>query len=433
MPAMSERQHSDLWAIPPHMAEDILRQILTRPEASAAGLQVPAPAAALLNTPEQEPDPGYTVQGGIAVIPVSGTITRTALRHWYTGQALTQGQDTLREAVTTALADAAVRGLLLSFNSPGGEVPGTKELADFVAEAATQKPCAAYVDGLCASAAYWLAASTGRIFSPATGTVGSIGVIMVHTDWSRLNERVGITHTAIIAGKWKDAGSEARPLSPEERAYFAERVSAIHSLFKADVQSRMQIAAPEAAWAEAQIFLAEEARQLGLVNAIVRDEAEAVTTLLQETLMDKTTLAAQHPQLLAEITAEARAEAEAGAQQQMQAALAVVKAVVSPEQFAGISSVMELCAASGLSPEQMTVLAPVMAAKAAPAPATPAATTPPTGEQTLMSNLLSALQAATPAPLPTDPKAAQTPPQPSATSTLVADAERRAASGQQRM
>lgn len=426
---MPEHHHSDLWAIPPHMAEDILRQIHASPETvptvpagSASGTLLPVLSATLNTSPEQEPDPGYAVQNGIAVIPVSGTITRVGYRHWYTGQILTQGQDVIRSAMTAALADASVRGILLSFNSPGGEVPGTKELADFVAESAQTKPCAAYVNGLCASAAFWLASATGRILSPATGTVGSIGVIMVHADCSRWNERAGIVHTSITSGKWKDAGNENRPLSDEDKAYFAERVATIHGLFKADVQSRLNLAAPESAWAEAQLFLAEEARTLGLVSAIVRDEAEAVTTLFKETIMDKTTFKAQHPQLLAEITAEAKLEAEAQTHKQMQGTLAVVRAVVSEEQYAAISSVIELCANSGLSPDQMTAIAPVLAAKAAPAqPVAPTAPLQPTGEQAAMTTLLQALQAATPQPLAVDPKTTH----PAAKSTLVVDAERR--------
>lgn len=431
---------SDLWAIPPHMAEELLRSLHGHmhpaPEGAAhSPAHRAVPQAALGDTADNAPEAkDYAVEQGVAVIPIHGLITRRGYRSWWSGDLVSHGQDTIRAAVESALADAAVRGILLSINSPGGVVPGIKELADLVAEAAQRKPCAAYADGLMTSAAYWLASATGRVYAPATAQVGSIGVVMTHTDWSKWNEKAGLAVTTIASGQWKAAGSPDRPLTEAERAYFQQRISATHDIFTADVRTRMAPAAPEAQWAEAQIYLAGEALQYGLVTALVRDLPEAVTTLVKETIMDKATLAAQHPELLAQIQTEAkteaRQEAEAASQVSLQATLTVVKAVAGEQTFGSIKGIMDMCAAAGLNPVQMQTLAPVLAQQHAQPAAQPAAQTPaPTGELAAMQNILADLQKASTKPLAADPKAAPAAPQHSdaQASPLVANAEARAA------
>ena len=62
---------------------------------------------------------------------------------------------------------------------------------------------------LCASAAYYLAAATGRVYAPATATVGSIGVICRHMDWSGFLEKCGVRVTHLTGGAWKAAGNDA--------------------------------------------------------------------------------------------------------------------------------------------------------------------------------------------------------------------------------
>lgn len=215
---------ASLWALSPERAEQFLQQYgqevpHTTPPVAPLGVRPPTPLAAL--APDKSAhSPAYSVQNGVAVIGVQGVIDRTVRVSWYTGIAYTAGQDAIRSAVSRALTDASISAILLSFDSPGGVVAGVKELGDFLAEAATQKPMAAYADGLCASAAYWLASATGTIYAPQTASVGSIGVIAVLTDWSKALEKAGIVRSTISGGKWKAAGNPDQPLSDDDRDYF---------------------------------------------------------------------------------------------------------------------------------------------------------------------------------------------------------------------
>lgn len=264
-------QNSSLWALPPDAVEGIFSDLGRE---MSAHFSMPQPVARI-NADSAGPPP-YAVRQGVACIAISGVIDRVARTSWYSGEAYTAGQDRIRAATAAALADPAVRSLLFIVNSPGGVVAGTKELADFIAEGATRKPCAAYADGMCASAAYWLAAATGRIFAPLTATVGSIGVIAVFTDWSKNAEKYGVVRHIITGGKWKAAGHPDKEFTAEERQYFQTQISQLHGIFRSDVATAMGITADADQWAEGQTMLAEDARQLGLVTAIVRDVDAAV-------------------------------------------------------------------------------------------------------------------------------------------------------------
>ena len=180
---------NELWALPFDMAERVLAEL---------ALAKAKPQALVEGFPERKAR-GYELVGGVAVIPVSGAIVRE--QGWYG-----TGQDAVSSALKAALADPSARAILFDITSPGGVVAGTKELADAIAEARTKKHCAAYANGLCASAAYWLASATGTVYAPLTATVGSIGVIMTITNYAKLEEKWGISTVTITGGKWKAAG-----------------------------------------------------------------------------------------------------------------------------------------------------------------------------------------------------------------------------------
>ncbi len=397
-----------LWALPPDMAEEVLRSLYVQTEQQAA-----------LYSVTNESKDAYAVVQGVAVIPIDLPITRGDTVSSWSGRRLSIGQDSIRKSLMAAYADTAVKSILLSINSPGGVVHGTKELADFIAQ--SPKPIASYVDGLCASAAFWLAAATGRIFAPQTASVGSIGVIQTHIDYSSLYESIGIKITHITAGIYKATGSAYKPLSEEDATYLQKHVANIHAIFKTDVKNALGLSLADALWGEAQLFVASEAEPLGIVTAIVQDQNHAITMLskeAKENVMDKVTLAANHPDLLAEIQAEAVQDMTAKAKDEQDALLAVVKACVGDEAMASVDAALKQCSEASLTPAQIMVLAPsLVTAKSA--------SVKEDSEATAKSAILTGLQNASPEALSANPKNVQTPQ--SGKSALVSDAENRAA------
>lgn len=380
-----------LWAMQPTAFVAFLQEQAARdaaPEARSGVLSL-------------EPDdaPPYELVDGVAVIPMEGVISRQG--GWYG-----TGLRTMQAALDHALADPAARAVLFSVYSPGGSASGVKEFSDAIFAARRVKPCAAWVDGLCASAAYWLASATGAVYAGPSAIVGSIGVILRHLDKSGLNAQLGLAYTYVTAGSYKAVGNPDAALSDRDMAVLQTRVDAFYELFCGDVAQRMGLAPDNrTAWADGRDFLANEAEQLGLVTALVSSRADAIQKLLKETHMDKSELAKNHPDLLASIQSEAaeaaRKEQESAAQQRAEQATATALALMETVCGAEAAGKVRALVQAGVSPEQLQaaaqILLPEKPEKPAPAgkKADPAAANP-------NAEMLAAIKAATPAAVGVD-------------------------------
>lgn len=81
----------------------------------------------------------------------------------------------LSTKIDSAVKSGAKR-LIFVFDSPGGQLTGISDLARKIK--AVKVPKVAYIYGLCASAAYWLASAADVIVASDTAMVGSIGVVV---------------------------------------------------------------------------------------------------------------------------------------------------------------------------------------------------------------------------------------------------------------
>lgn len=114
-----------------------------------------------------------SVRGSTAVIPITGPIFRYANIFTMISGA-TSVEETASE-LRAALDNPLVESVVLEINSPGGQVTGVSELAQMIRSA--EKPVIAYVDGMAASAAYWIASAASLVVINDTALLGSIGVV----------------------------------------------------------------------------------------------------------------------------------------------------------------------------------------------------------------------------------------------------------------
>lgn len=374
----------------PELAMDSFEQLWAmQPEAFAAFMRSSGEESPQSRSPlDSEPDelPPYEFVNDVAVIPVEGVIMRRSF--------FSTGLKDISAALDAALAAPEVRAILFSIHSPGGQARGVKEVADAIFAARRVKPCAAWVDGLCASAAYWLASATGAVYAGPSAEVGSIGVILRHMDKSGWNKEMGLAFTYVTAGSYKAVGHPDGALSERDLGVLQARVDAIYEMFCGDVAQRMGLAPDNrAAWADGRDFLAGEAEALGLVTAVVPSRAEAIQKLLKETHMDKDELAKSHPDLLAAIQREAaeaalRERDKSDAQRAAQAtasALALMETVCGKETADKVRALME----TGVTPEQLKAAARVLGASAGQ--------TTKGAEKDAKADMLEAIKRATPA------------------------------------
>lgn len=117
-----------------------------------------------------------SVRDGVAVIPVTGPIFRYA--NLFTEISGATSTQVLATDIQTALDDPAIKGIIVSSDSPGGEATGINELAEMIYQARGIKPIKAYVGGQAASAMYWIASAADEVIVDDTAQLGSVGVVL---------------------------------------------------------------------------------------------------------------------------------------------------------------------------------------------------------------------------------------------------------------
>jgi signal peptide peptidase SppA len=213
----------------------------------------------------------YSVEEGIAIIPVEGTLVqKLGFLQPFSGMT---GYDGLRECFLDALQDPDIRAIVLQIDSPGGEVPGSFTLADTIYAARGTKPIWAILDEGAYSAAYLLASAADRIVAPCTGGAGSIGVIAMFADLSVALSNAGIRINIIQFGARKSDGNDFEPLPRDARANFQAQIDALGEMFVETVARNRGITANAVRDTEAATFLAADAEKLGLVDAVMSPDA----------------------------------------------------------------------------------------------------------------------------------------------------------------
>ncbi len=227
---------------------------------------------------------GYGLtEEGIAVVPVVGTLVQRADMMDAASGLL--GYNNVGAQISAAVGDDAVKGILLEIDSPGGEANGCFELAKRVAAWGQQKPIWAIANEQAFSAAYALASSATKLYVPQTGMVGSVGVLMMHVDQSKLDAQVGLTFTPIYAGKKKVDFSSHAPLSERAQEDAQMAVDRLYDIFVSTVATGRGINEATVRGTQAGLLNPEEALAIGFVDGIASfaETLSALTAFTQST------------------------------------------------------------------------------------------------------------------------------------------------------
>jgi len=191
----------------------------------------------------------------------------------------------VKKQIDRVREDNDVKAVVLRVDSPGGTVTASDYLYHELKELVKDReiPMVVSMGSICASGGYYLAMAGGEqktqedvIFAePATWT-GSIGVVIPHYDVSELLTSWKVKDDSVASHKYKLMGSPTRDLSPEERAEERKLLQTLvdqsFARFKAIVEAgRPKLKGNEEELKKAttgQIFTAEQAQELGLIDKI---------------------------------------------------------------------------------------------------------------------------------------------------------------------
>ena len=214
-------------------------------------------------------DSNARVGGGIAVIPVYGTIVQRAgmMTEWCGGTSCSQ----ISGALQDAMADDTVSQILFEFDSPGGSVYGVDELAAEIREARKSKTIVGLANSLSASASYYLQSQCSEAYMTPGGEGGSIGVWMAHEDCTKAMEEVGVKTTLISAGKYKVEGNPYEPLSAEARDFMQKRVYEYYQAFVSAVSKGRKCSVEDVRtkMGEGRVLGAQDCKAGGMVDDVM--------------------------------------------------------------------------------------------------------------------------------------------------------------------
>jgi signal peptide peptidase SppA len=210
----------------------------------------------------------YKISKGVAIIPVLGSLVNRGA--WIGSNSGMTSYEGLDFQITDAATNSGVKAIILDIDSPGGEAVGAFEIAERVRSAGKAKPIVAVVNGMAASAAYAIASAATQIVGTASSVSGSIGVVLMHADYSNFLHQKGIKPTLIHAGAHKVDGNPYEPLSESVHSDLQAEVDKFYSLFVSGVAKGRKGRMTEEAIrsTEARTYIGRAAVDAGLVDAI---------------------------------------------------------------------------------------------------------------------------------------------------------------------
>lgn len=223
-------------------------------------------AATAAAVPQQE-RPAHQPGKHIAVLPLFGTLTQHGGGMRGSGSTTTEG---FSRDFRRALADPEIGSLVIEINSPGGSVYGTQELAELVYASRPQKQIVSVVNSMAASGAYWIGSAAHEVVITPGGEVGSIGVVTMHVDVSKLEEQMGVKTTLVALPRKKIQGHPYEPLSAEALAEIDAKQQTIYGRFTQAVARHRAVkeSRVRSGFGQGGMMLAQEAVDEGMADRV---------------------------------------------------------------------------------------------------------------------------------------------------------------------
>ena len=202
----------------------------------------------------------YEEESVTAVVHISGVIMKSD--GW-----CSSGTQTIAKKIKALEADDKVNSIFIKIDSPGGMVDGTQALHETLKNC--KKPTLAFVDdGLCASAAYWIASGCDEIWtSKTTDRIGSIGTMLTIANLDKMYEQEGIQIHEIYATKSKDKNKDFKDASNGNyETVISEMLNPINEEFINSVKSARPNVSEKTL--TGKVFMSNQAIKLGLIDQI---------------------------------------------------------------------------------------------------------------------------------------------------------------------
>lgn len=185
------------WAIEQQFAINSLPLVERILNGTFTGLQQEENLQPQLISGNNSSTPGNHIAGKVMLLPVKGVLMKQD------GMCGIPGMSSMANYIRDANRDPDIAGVVLMIDSPGGTVDGTEALANTIKN--SSKPVVAWIDGLAASAALWIASAAREIIaSNGHDEIGSVGAMLRVADMQPAMEREGVRFHTLVSDQTPD-------------------------------------------------------------------------------------------------------------------------------------------------------------------------------------------------------------------------------------
>lgn len=173
-------------------------------------------------------------QDGVGTIESQGKHTALVDLNDVISQESQASADILVSGLRAAYDNPNVVAVILRANSPGGSPVQAAYVYDEITrlrESNPDVPLYTVITDACASACYYIASASERIYANPASLVGSIGVLHDGFGYTGLLEKLGVERRLLTAGKHKGLLDPFSPMNKGETAHIQSLLDDIHVQF----------------------------------------------------------------------------------------------------------------------------------------------------------------------------------------------------------
>jgi len=204
----------------------------------------------------------------IAIIEAAGSISSEFQNNPYQSE---QGITDARyiKYLEEARADKDVKAIILRIDSPGGSALASDNIWQKIREVRKEKPVYASMSDVAASGGYYIAMACDTIIAYPQTLTGSIGVISMIPNVSKLMGKIGVSVDTISAGDNSQFLNGAFPFKEEDKKKFRELTYPMYKSFVSKAaECRHKSFEEMRQLAKGRVWTGEDALKIGIVDIL---------------------------------------------------------------------------------------------------------------------------------------------------------------------
>lgn len=202
----------------------------------------------------------------VYVIPLEGDIVESETEV-FAGEENINVAETL-EKLNIAKENDKIKAVVLRINSPGGSALTSDIIAEKIKELASEKPVYVSMSSVAASGGYYISANADKIFVDRNTITGSIGVVSILPDFSKLITDNGVNIEKISEGEYSDLYSSDTFTEKKYNKIYNSNLKVYEDFLNVVSKGRKIDKEKLKTIAEGRIWTGEEAVKIGLADEI---------------------------------------------------------------------------------------------------------------------------------------------------------------------